>query len=65
VNEKNATGQITQEGGTSEDGILKEGYLLKRGDILKYWKTKYFILCQGTLFVYKNDHVRIEFCECL
>jgi hypothetical protein len=58
-----STGRINRgRGTTSEDGILKDGFMFKKSHgVLKYWKEKYFILCQGTLFVYQSDHVSRSF----
>ncbi|XP_031309758.1 pleckstrin-2 isoform X1 [Camelus dromedarius] len=40
-------------GGDMEDGVLKEGFLVKRGHIVHNWKVRWFILRQNTLLYYK------------
>ncbi|XP_058914388.1 pleckstrin-2 [Kogia breviceps] len=38
-----------------EDGVLKEGFLVKRGHIVHNWKVRWFILRQNTLLYYKLE----------
>ncbi|KAG8511715.1 Pleckstrin-2 [Galemys pyrenaicus] len=38
-----------------EDGVLKEGFLVKRGHIVHNWKVRWFILQQNTLLYYKLE----------
>ncbi|XP_045864194.1 pleckstrin-2 isoform X2 [Lutra lutra] len=38
-----------------EDGVLKEGFLVKRGHIVHNWKARWFILRQNTLLYYKLE----------
>ncbi|XP_004612397.1 pleckstrin-2 [Sorex araneus] len=38
-----------------EDGVLKEGFLVKRGHIVHNWKARWFILQQNTLLYYKLE----------
>ncbi|KAM9714514.1 pleckstrin-2 [Dama dama] len=38
-----------------EDGVLKEGFLVKRGHIVHNWKVRWFILRQNTLLYYKFE----------
>ncbi|PNI83901.1 PLEK2 isoform 5 [Pan troglodytes] len=38
-----------------EDGVLKEGFLVKRGHIVHNWKVRWFILRQNTLVYYKLE----------
>ncbi|XP_053458253.1 pleckstrin-2 [Nycticebus coucang] len=38
-----------------EDGVLKEGFLVKRGHIVHNWKARWFILRQNTLVYYKLE----------
>ncbi|XP_032964140.1 pleckstrin-2 [Rhinolophus ferrumequinum] len=42
-------------GGDMEDGVLKEGFLVKRGHIVHNWKVRWFILQQNTLLYYKLE----------
>ncbi|XP_046317849.1 pleckstrin-2 [Marmota monax] len=42
-------------GGYMEDGVLKEGFLVKRGHIVHNWKVRWFILRQNTLLYYKLE----------
>ncbi|XP_061285171.1 pleckstrin-2 [Bos javanicus] len=41
--------------GAMEDGVLKEGFLVKRGHIVHNWKARWFILRQNTLLYYKFE----------
>nr|XP_045010412.1 pleckstrin-2 isoform X1 [Jaculus jaculus] len=38
-----------------EDGVLKEGFLVKRGHIVPNWKARWFVLRQNTLLYYKLE----------
>ncbi|XP_019777854.1 pleckstrin-2 isoform X2 [Lagenorhynchus albirostris] len=38
-----------------EDGVLKEGFLVKRGHIVHNWKVRWFTLQQNTLLYYKLE----------
>ncbi|XP_036593082.1 pleckstrin-2 [Trichosurus vulpecula] len=38
-----------------EGGVLKEGFLVKRGHIVHNWKVRWFILRQNTLLYYKLE----------
>ncbi|XP_045678584.1 pleckstrin-2 isoform X2 [Phyllostomus hastatus] len=38
-----------------EDGVLKEGFLVKRGHIVHNWKVRWFVLRQNTLLYYKLE----------
>ncbi|KAM6201606.1 pleckstrin-2 [Rhynchocyon petersi] len=38
-----------------EGGVLKEGFLVKRGHIVHNWKARWFILRQNTLLYYKLE----------
>lgn len=49
-----ARGQLTWTG-DMEDGVLKEGFLVKRGHIVHNWKARWFILRQNTLLYYKLE----------
>ncbi|KAK1339306.1 hypothetical protein QTO34_019988 [Cnephaeus nilssonii] len=43
-------------GGDMEDGgVLKEGFLVKRGHIVHNWKARWFVLRQNTLLYYKLE----------
>ncbi|XP_074092184.1 pleckstrin-2 [Macrotis lagotis] len=41
-----------------EGGVLKEGFLVKRGHIVHNWKVRWFVLRQNTLLYYKLEGVR-------
>lgn len=51
---------LSQSGGTASSGspsptIIKQGWLYKRGEHIKNWRSRYFILrSDGTLVGYKN-----------
>lgn len=41
--------------GRHNQGILKQGYLLKRSDVLKKWNIRYFVLTKECLCYYRSE----------
>ncbi|XP_069755909.1 pleckstrin homology domain-containing family A member 1 isoform X5 [Narcine bancroftii] len=40
---------------TSDQAVLKSGYCVKQGAVMKNWKRRYFILDENTISYYKSD----------
>jgi len=49
--------EILEERGSAigETGVLKEGFLVKKGHIRRNWKTRYFVLRPGSLSYYPSQ----------
>lgn len=45
---------------TSHSLILKEGFLYKKGDIMKIWSRKYFVLTRESLCYFKREFEKHE-----
>ena len=41
----------------ANDEILKEGFMVKRGHVVKNWKLRWFVLRASNLSYYKNPGV--------
>ena len=46
---------MKQAGGYQNRGILKQGYLLKKSELLRKWNLRYFVLSKECLCYYRNE----------
>lgn len=54
-NLKRTQSQLTSPCRLSEGGIIKAGYCVKQGAVMKTWKRRFFILDENTIGYFKSD----------